>query len=301
MKKLYIIIMVLLSLSCLCVQGQDKAARRSRHKADTTLVARKHATGSDSLKIKVDTLYTDEYLDTVNIRKRALINDYTMLGVQYGASMNRVSFNPTKEQSALMTFNNFGILFTKYEKLFRYMPYFGYQIGLFYGHDGYKFEPNDEGICSSVDGATKAIYEYIEVPAMAHLHIDAGQYFKMMANIGIYGSYKLSVKRYGDVPEEYVNKFYPYDKRFEYGIRGGGGIALMFSPIELHIGVSIKYAFSSLYEPDYASQYYYRYASPFDLMFTFGVHYRLTKRMGKTKGQLRKEAKNLVFNPEPTE
>ena len=71
----------------------------------------------------------------------------------------------------------------------------------------------------------------------------------------------------------------------------------MFDPVEIHIGAMLRWSWSSLYQPDYASPYYYRYAYPLDVIATVGVHFQLTKRSGKTTQQLRREAKEIVYGP----
>ena len=119
-------------------------------------------------------LFSDEYLDTVKMKKAKSINDYTMIGVQYGVSLSQMRFNPTKRQGMLILPYNFGITYTRYGKMFGYMPYFGFQTGVLFGQDGYVFKKNKEtgDYNESVDGATKAVYSYAEVPLLAHLHID---------------------------------------------------------------------------------------------------------------------------------
>lgn len=247
-----------------------------------------------------DTTFSKEYLDTVNLDRKIVINDYSMIGVQYGVSFNRMMFNPPKQQTTMFTPINVGVFYTRYGKMFGYMPYFGFQTGVIFGCDGYQFKANDEGVVPTMDGAEKAVYQFIEVPAMSHFHLDAGR-FKIIADIGLYGGYRLSVKRYGDAVDEYhKSNFYDYDRRIDYGIRGGGGFAIMFSPVEFHVTALIKYSMSSIYKPDYNSQYYYRFAYPFDVMISAGLHFQLTKRIGKTKAQLRKEAYNMVFGEDRT-
>ena len=56
-----------------------------------------------------------------------------------------------------------------------------------------------------------------------------------------------------------------------------------------------KYGFASMYEPDYYSEYYYRFASVSNFIFSVGVHFQLTKRTGKTSHQLRKEAREIYY------
>ena len=69
-------------------------------------------------------------------------------------------------------------------------------------------------------------------------------------------------------------------------------------PIEIHLKATYKHSLSSLYEPDKDSKYYYKFAYPSNIVISAGVHFQLTKRTGKTKPQLRKEAKELVYGTE---
>ena len=62
-------------------------------------------------------------LDTINVKKKLNINDYTMFGVQYGVGLSQVMWNPTQKQEMVFTPVNFGVTFTKYQKMFGYMPY----------------------------------------------------------------------------------------------------------------------------------------------------------------------------------
>ena len=90
-----------------------------------------------------DTL-TNEFLDTVNVKKKLKLNDYSMIGVQYGVGLSQVMWNPSQKQDMLFMPVNFGVTFTKYGKMFGYMPYFGFQAGIFYGQEGYQFEYNED-------------------------------------------------------------------------------------------------------------------------------------------------------------
>ena len=277
----------------------------------------------DTLQVLLQDEITAEYLDTVNLERSHLINDYHMIGVQYGVSLSRMMFNPVKNETFLFQPINYGIVFTHYGKMFGYMPYFGYQIGVFYGRDGYKTKANKEGVLPTVDGMNSAVYEYVEVPAMAHMHFDVS-FFKLMVNIGLYGGYRLSVHRtiaegwenftfnvndpykpaeleddvYGKdfSIKKHLDTFYPFENRFDYGIKGGIGFAFMFDPIEIHFTGHVRWAMSSLYQQDYYSPYYYRFANPLDFIFSVGIHYQITKRRGKTSRQLREEARRMVYS-----
>ena len=251
--------------------------------------------------VSVPVIYTKEYLDTVNVRKKIVINDYTLVGFEYGFGMSRMMFNPPKQQSMLPTRNIMGVTLTTYGKMFGYMPYFGLKFGLFYGENGLRTKENKEtGIRPTVDGAYEIRYTYLEVPVLAHFHIDFSNSFKLVADLGPYGGYKLTVNRMGtdEMDMDYVDKFHDYEHRFEYGIKGGFGFAIMKSPFEFFVTGNLKYAFSSLYEPDYYSQYYYRFAYPLDISITAGLHFQLTRRSGMTRRELRRKAREQVYGTE---
>ena len=92
MKKLSnILLTVTLFLVTLPLQGQELKA----------------------LEMMEDTL-TNEYLDSISIRKKLELNDYSMIGFQYGTSLSRVMWNPTQKQDMLFMPVNFGVMYTRY-------------------------------------------------------------------------------------------------------------------------------------------------------------------------------------------
>lgn len=238
---------------------------------------------------------SDGFLDSLNVNRDIRINDYTMIGLQYGMGLSQVSWNPSMKQTFRFVPVNFGIVYTRYGKMFGYMPYFGLQAGLFFAQEGYQFEKDeDEDYTPTVEGATGALMNVVEVPLMAHCHFDFWK-MKLMVNLGLFGGYRLSITRYGDgVPDHLRNSFAETDRRFDYGIKGGAGFAFVFDPVEIHFTAMYKHSFGTLYDPDYASRYYYRYAYPANFVFSVGVHFQLTKRVGKTTHQLRREAREQL-------
>ena len=250
------------------------------------------------INIKQETL-TNEYLDTLNIKKSSEINDYSMIGVHYGMGLSRVMWNPTQQQDMLLMPYNVGITYTKYGKMFGFMPFFGFQIGLLYTQEGYQFKYNEERkYVYKVEGAEKAIMDVVEMPLLCHMHFDFWN-MKILANIGCYAGYRVGIERFpgktGYVDPELVNSFKDTDRRLDYGIKGGLGFGFVFDPIEIHIQAMYKHSLSSLYDPDYYSPYYYRYAYPSNIIISAGVHYQLTKRTGRTKADLKKLAKEMVY------
>ena len=235
---------------------------------------------------KTDTLtFSDSYLDTVKIAKVFTLNDYTLIGVEGGASLSRMQFNPSKTQTNLFVPGTFGIFILKYGKLFDGSPNFGFKAGARYSHEGYKFKENKE------TGVT------VDVPFMAHFHSDSPN-FKVMADLGIYGGYRLSIERFGDkVDETLRTAFADWDRRIDYGLTGGVGFGLVFDPLEFHVNANVRYSWGTLFDPDYFSKDYFRFAYPLDFTLTAGIYFQLTKRTGKSKGQLRREAYQQVYHP----
>lgn len=234
------------------------------------------------------------FLDTVDVKKKNVINDYTMLGVQYGMALSQVMWNPSMKQGFLFVPYNIGIMYTRYGKMFGYMPYFGFQAGVILTREGYRFKEDDDGYIPNVQGAYQAVMDVVEVPVMAHCHFDFWK-MKLMANIGFFAGYRLGIHRTGDsVDPAIADAFLDTDRRFDYGIKGGLGFGFVFDPVEIHFTAMYKYSMGILYDPDYYSQYYYRYAYPSNIVFSVGLHFQLTKRTGKTTRQLRQEAMEQV-------
>ena len=312
MKKLIIIISGILVCCSLLGQSSDSLRMAGRKAADKPVLSK--PVSSKKIKdirvkaedtVMMDDTLTNEFLDTLNIRRKTKINDYSLIGVHYGVGLSRVMFNPTQKQDMVFMPYNVGVTYTKYGKMFGYMPYFGFQVGFYYGQEGYQFEYNEErNYTYKIEGAEKAVIDMIEVPVLAHMHIDFWN-MKVMANIGCYAGYRLGIERFpgktGFVKDEMVHSFKDTDRRMDYGIKGGLGFGLIFDPIEIHIQAMYKHSLSSLYEPDHYSEYYYRFAYPSNIIISAGVHFQLTKRTGRTKAQLKKRAKEMVYgNTEST-
>ena len=322
MKKAALAIILLFSASASYAQlkvPSDSSATVPPARLDLPADSVSTAVPADSLAVSADSLsrpsanpgrksrhksiverpaeWTDEFLDTVDVKKAFVLNDYTMVGIHYGVSFNQMSFNPQYLQTYLFSPEYYGITVSKYGKLFNMYPNFGLEAGIFYGHEGYKFKANKEtGALASIRGANECRFTVVEVPLMAAMHMDS-KYFKLVANLGIYGGYRLSVERIGDnVADQYRTGFIEdMDRRLDYGLRGGLGFGLVFTPIEFHIKANVRYGWGTIFEPDWYSEYYYRFAYPFDIMVTGSIYIQLTKRTGKTTSALKKEAHSIVY------
>ena len=263
--------------------------------------------------ISVESL-PDEIIDNYDLKKKKPINDYSLIGVQYGVGLSRTLLNPefAKQDFAFMPYN-IGVTYSRYGKMFGYMPYFGIQVGLFYTQEGYKFRYNtEENYVPVFMGAQSAIMDVIEVPVLAHCHVDFWK-MKVILNVGLYGGYRIGIHRYAPeidvaglryqnltpgyeikLEDAYVRSFTPFEKRFDYGIKAGLGFGFVFDPVEIHIEAMYKHAFASLFEADYYSQYYYRYSYQMNVIISVGLHFQLGKRIGKTRQQIRREARESL-------
>ena len=245
------------------------------------------------------TLFSDTFLDTVNVNSVFMINDYMMIGFEAGVGFNRMQFNPPYTQGWRFVPEYYELTFTRYGKLFGYMPYFGLKVGVAYGHEGYRMVMNEEtGYIGRISGATECVYDVAEFQTLAHFHYDIG-HLKLMADVGPYGGKRLNIERIGEYVDEDIRySFLDSDKRFDYGLKGGAGFALVFDPVELHVNAKVRYSWSNLYAPNYRSEYYFSFAYPLDVMVSAGLHFQLSRKTGKTKGTLRREAKQIVYGEE---
>ncbi|MBR1705866.1 MAG: hypothetical protein IJ721_03640 [Bacteroidales bacterium] len=140
--------------------------------------------------------------------------------------------------------------------------------------------------------------EVPEVFFLSHFHADFGENFKLMLKAGIFGGYRMNIRRTDPVSVEtdLAQAFSDHDRRLTYGTQFGFGAGLMFDPFEIHLMAQGKWGWSSFYEPDYYNPFYYRYAYPLDLVLTLGIYYQLTPRRGHTRAQLRRMAREMVSN-----
>lgn len=293
MKNIFTIILTLLICTTLSAVplDKDRKERKPKKKAGKLEMLQKELIrGADTL--------TDEFLDTVVVKKALVVNDYSLIGIQYGAGLSSVMWNPRQEQKMVFSPVNVGFTYTKYGQMFA-MPFFAFKGGVFFTKEGYEFEYNEEyDYTYKIEGAEKAIMDVVEVPLFFQFHYDTWN-FKFLAEIGCFGGYRIGIQRFpgktGYVNPDLEHNFKDTDNRFDYGIKGGAGFALVFDPFEIHIMAHYKHSFSSLYEPDHYSQYYYRFAYPSNIVVSAGVFFQLSKRTGKTKAELKKQAKSMVY------
>ena len=243
------------------------------------------------------------YLDTVQIKVPAL-NNYSSIGVSFGVTSAYMQLNPTTFRQHHTYYPGYGsIRFTHYEKMFDYLPYFGWQIGVEFGHEGYRGRKETDGYYKERSQRIKM--QVVEVPFLAMIHYDT-RWMKFFGEVGLYGGYRLNIERFGDyVDDNYRYDWYDSDRRIDYGLQGGLGMGVFLGPLELFVMAQIRYGWSSIFEPDSQfpagsgyedrNKYYWRFAYPFDYLFSAGVNVPLGKRYGKTRRDLKREAYEIVY------
>ena len=244
---------------------------------------------------------TNGYLDSLSIEV-APPNDYWMVGVYGGASVQFGFWNPTRLTRGHWAGPVYGASIIRYYTMFGIFHNMGLELGVQQNYEGYEFKFNKEtGYRATESGAYKVTMKVPEVYFASHFHVDVGEHFKLIAKLGMYGGYRQSISRTLDdayaayeAYTQYQNSFRDYDRRWSYGVHGGVGFGVMLSPVEFHVNAQVKWGWSSFWKPDYASQYYYRFAYPLDGVISFGVYYQLTPRYGHTRAQLRKLARKMV-------
>ena len=291
MRKVAIPLMLALFLAALPLSAQDDRKKKS--------------IDLDEEFFHLPDSVTDDYLDNAPMPKKARINDYWIVGVHGGVSVEHGYYNPVRQVSLYLNKPVYGFSITRFATMMNTFPNLGMELGFQHNFEGYnfkEFEIDGEFYRQSIDGAYEAYMEVPEVFLLTHGHFDMGQYVKIIAKAGMYGGYRTNITRIGPyVDPEIANAFKDTDNRWTYGIQGGLGFGVMLDPIEFHLNVQIKWSWSSFYQPDVASPYYYRYAYPLDGAVTLGVYYQLTKRRGHTRGALRRMARVIVAEERETD
>ena len=241
---------------------------------------------------------TNEYLDATDIPKASRINDYWIVGVHGGVSIQHGYFNPPRTVSFYPNKPVYGASITRYATMMNTFPIVGMELGFQHNYEGYNFkEYESDGYIyrQNIDGAYEAYMEVPEVFLLTHAHLDMGSFAKILIKAGMYGGYRTNITRIGPfVASEIEHAFKDTDNRWTYGVQGGLGLGFMVDPFEVHLGVQIKWGWSSFYQPDVASPYYYRFAYPLDGAVTLGLYYQLTPRRGHTRAKLRRMARDMV-------
>ena len=219
---------------------------------------------------------TDEYLDNAPLPRKARINDYWIVGVHGGVSVQYGYFNPSRVVGLFPNKPVYGFSVTRFATMMNTFPNLGMEVGFQHNYEGYRFkefEVDGNKYQYDIDGAYEAYMEVPEVFMLTHGHIDMGQYAKINLKLGVFGGYRMNIVRSGPyTPVEITRAFQETDNRWTYGVQGGIGFGVMLDPFEVHLNAQVKWGWSPFYQPDKYSPYYYRFAYPLDGAITLGVY-----------------------------
>jgi len=178
-----------------------------------------------------------------------------MVGFKAAYNISGADFTPKVLQvKDIKTISNYSLVYTYYHDLWKTMPYFGFQLGLSSQEQGY-----------SIDGAETRLKVW-EVPLVSQFHVDFW-HLRLLLNLGCFAGYR----------SEKTGGFEDTDYKIDYGFITGGGVAIVFKPLELHIEGNYQYSLSSLYNAKRTSTTELEYAYPRQLLFSAALYIHLNK------------------------
>ena len=245
MRKAVIPVLLALSLAALPLSAQENK--------------KKKAIDLEQEFFQLPDSVTNEWLDATPLPKKARINDYWIVGVHGGVSLQYGYYNPPRQTRFYPNLPVWGVSITRFATMMNTFPNLGMEVGFQHNYEGYNFkeyEVDKDTYRQDIDGYHEAYMEVPEVFILTHGHIDMGQYAKINLKLGMYGGYRMNIHRIHDkeypvyYDTEIADAFRDTDNRWSYGVQGGLGFGLMFDPIEVHLGVQVKWGWSSFYKPD---------------------------------------------------
>ena len=161
------------------------------------------------------------------------------VGATSGYSINTMSSSLNEELSSISSLKNFGLVYKYYGE-----KWVGLQAGFNYTEKGYHR-----------DSTSERLYQILEIPFVTQFHCEFWK-LRVLANAGLYGSYTLSAENTTFYPTE-PNKepttddytFLSTDRRFDYGLRFGAGLAIMLQPIEIQFEFNYSVGLGYTHKP----------------------------------------------------
>ncbi|MBP5303108.1 MAG: PorT family protein [Bacteroidales bacterium] len=204
--------------------------------------------------------FTEEDLSILiqdsTVKEVAKFKPVGMLGVRGSFQINNVSATPDIGATSINTYKNISLVYTYYTSLWNMMNNFGLQIAAKYGEWGFDSE-----------WLESERFSYAELSLMSHFHFDFSR-FRFIAGIGPYAGYRLQSLKENDTWDQ-------YDNRFEYGLMGGAGFAVIFSRFELQLEGDYQFSLSSIYHMNKYSDEYWMIATPRNILVNLTLFYHL--------------------------
>jgi len=175
-----------------------------------------------------------------------------LIGIKTAYNISGVNFNPTKDEANITTNKNYSIEYIYYHDLWKTMPYFGFLASISYQEQGYKIDEEETKL---------TVYE---LPIVSQFHIDFWK-MRLLINAGGFMGYRMKSS----------TGFESKDTRIDYGFIGGGGLAFVFKPVELHLEANYQYSLSYLYSPKKFSETDLQFSYPHQLLISVGLYFHL--------------------------
>ncbi|MBR4438283.1 MAG: outer membrane beta-barrel protein [Bacteroidales bacterium] len=191
-----------------------------------------------------------------------------LLGVKWGYAIDNIYFSVDYDKKSLMTPKNFGIYYTYYHSLWDAITLFGIETGLQFNEVGYTTTVLDDK--GKVIKEGKERFQTVTLPFVSQFRIDFWN-MRLLFNLGAYGSYKLSAS-FSDLLDPSISSTY---KKYGYGIIGGGGVAFVFRPFEIHLEANYKYNLSNTYDPKVFYKDVWVSTHTSQIIISAGLHYRI--------------------------
>ena len=190
------------------------------------------------------------------VKEEARFKPVGMLGIRGSYQINNVSSSPDIGQSPLNTYRNISLVYTYYNSLWNMMNNFGFQIAAKYGEWGFNSSYLESEHLT-----------YAELSMLSHFHFDFSR-FRFIVGAGPYAGYRLNSLKENDSWDK-------YDNRFEYGLMGGAGFAVIFGRFELQLEADYQYSLSSIYNMTKYSDEYWVIVTPNNIVLNLTLFYHL--------------------------
>ena len=197
-----------------------------------------------------------------------LASAQSLVGVRGGYALSNVGYKPEAHPEGIQTAQYFSLRFTHYHSMWNTIHVFGLQLGLDYAEQGFTLPMYQETMR----------YKVLELPVISQFHIDFWK-MRLLVNLGGFVGYRFgaTMQRPDDngtlVTGDYV--YDCYDRRFDFGFIGGGGLAFRIKPFEIHAECNYQHSLSMLYNPRKYSNTSLLYVYPKQLIVSLTLYYQL--------------------------
>lgn len=190
------------------------------------------------------------------VKEQAHFKPTGMLGIRGSYQLNGLSSSPDLQVTGLNTYKNISLVYTYYSSLWNMMSNFGIQAAVKYGEWGFDSKYFDSEHLT-----------YAEASLLTQFHFDFSR-FRVLGGIGPYAGYRLKSL----IENDSWDKF---DNRFDYGLMGGAGFAVIFGPFELQLEGDYQFSLSNLYHMNKYSDEYWVTVNPRNIIINLTLFYHL--------------------------